>query len=72
MYQFALCEFSQLIQFYDRLLKEQNIETRQLSQGLRRRVTTTEEFWFNYDFKPMDTPHGALEAAGIPRVPRAN
>ena len=59
-----------LIQFYNHLLTETNIETLQLPQGLRKRVTKTEEFWFNYDCETMDTPHGTLEPAGVLRVPR--
>ena len=66
----AYLEHETLIQFYDRLLTETNIETLQLPQGLRKRVTKTEEFWFNYDCQTMDTPHGTLEPAGVLRVPR--
>lgn len=64
----AYLEHETLIQFYDRLLTEANIETLQLPQGVRRRMTKTEEFWFNYDCEPMDTPRGTLEPAGVLRV----
>ena len=66
----AYLEHATLIQFYNHLLTETNIETLQLPQGVRKRVTKTEEFWFNYDCKTMDTPHGKLEPAGVLRVPR--
>ena len=66
----AYLEHETLIQFYNDLLTETNIETLQLPQGLRKRVTKTEEFWFNYDCETMDTPHGKLEPAGVLRVPR--
>jgi beta-galactosidase len=66
----AYLEHETLIQFYDHLMTETNIETLQLPQALRKRVTKTEEFWFNYDCETMDTPHGALEPAGVLRVPR--
>ena len=66
----AYLEHETLIQFYKHLLTETNIETLQLPQGLRKRVTKTEEFWFNYDCETMDTPHGTLEPAGVLRVPR--
>ena len=66
----AYLEHETLIQFYKHLLKEANIETLQLPQGVRKRVTKTEEFWFNYDCETMDTPHGTLEPAGVLRVPR--
>jgi len=68
----AYLEHETLIQFYDRLLTESNIETLQLPQGVRRRMTKTEEFWFNYDCEPMDTPHGTLEPAGVLRVARVS
>ena len=41
-----------------------------LPQGLRKRVTKTEEFWFNCDCETMEIPHGTLEPAGVLRVPR--
>ena len=66
----AYLEHETLIQFYKHLLKEANIETLQLPQGVRKRVTKIEEFWFNYDCETMDTPHGTLEPAGVLRVPR--
>jgi len=66
----AYLEHETLIQFYNHLLTETDIETLQLPQGLRKRVTKTEEFWFNYDCETMDTPHGKLEPAGVLRVPR--
>ena len=66
----AYLEHATLIQFYNHLLTKTNIETLQLPQGVRKRVTKTEEFWFNYDCKTMDTPHGKLEPAGVLRVPR--
>ena len=66
----AYLEHETLIRFYNHLLTETNIETLQLPQGLRKRVTKTEEFWFNYDCETMDTPHGKLEPAGVLRVPR--
>lgn len=66
----AYLEHETLIQFYNDLLTETNIETLQLPQGLRKRVTKTEEFWFNYDCETMETPHGTLEPAGVLRVPR--
>lgn len=66
----AYLEHETLIQFYKHLLKEANIETLQLPQGVRKRVAKTEEFWFNYDCETMDTPHGTLEPAGVLRVPR--
>ena len=66
----AYLEHATLIQFYNHLLTETNIETLQLPQGVRKRVTKTEEFWFNYNCKTMDTPHGKLEPAGVLRVPR--
>ena len=66
----AYLQHETLIQFYNHLLTERDIETLQLPQGLRKRVTKTEEFWFNYDCETMDTPHGKLEPAGVLRVPR--
>jgi beta-galactosidase len=66
----AYLEDETLIQFYCHLLTETNIETLKLPQGLRKRVTKTEEFWFNYDCETMETPHGTLEPAGVLRVPR--
>ena len=66
----AYLEHETLIQFYEHLLKETNIETLQLPQGVRKRMTKTEEFWFNYDCETMDSPHGTLEPAGVLRVPR--
>ncbi|NBT88951.1 MAG: beta-galactosidase, partial [Flavobacteriaceae bacterium] len=57
-----------LIKFYDQLLTESNIETIHLPHGLRKRVTKTEEFWFNYEAKTVYTPHGALAPAGVLRV----
>jgi beta-galactosidase len=66
----AYLDHETLIQFYEHLLKETNIETLQLPQGVRKRMTKTEEFWFNYDCETMDSPHGTLEPAGVLRVPR--
>ena len=66
----AYLEHETLIRFYNHLLTETNIETLQLPQGVRKRVTKTEEFWFNYDCETMETPHGTLEPAGVIRVPR--
>ena len=66
----AYLQHETLIQFYNHLLTERDIETLQLPQGLRKRLTKTEEFWFNYDCESMDTPHGKLEPAGVLRVPR--
>ena len=66
----AYLEDETLIQFYNHLMTETNIETLKLPQGLRKRVTKTEEFWFNYDCETMETPHGTLEPAGVLRVPR--
>lgn len=66
----AYLEHETLIRFFNDLLTETNIETLQLPQGLRKRVTKTEEFWFNYDCETVETPHGMLAPAGVLRVPR--
>ena len=66
----AYLEDETLIQFYKPLLQDAQIETIQLPPGLRKRVTQTEEFWFNYDCETVNTPHGALPPAGVLRVPK--
>ena len=41
-----------------------------MPEGIRRRTTATEEFWFNHTTHDADTPAGRIPAAGVLRRPR--
>jgi beta-galactosidase len=46
------------------------LETERMPEGVRRRDTATERFWFNHGDRPVETPAGLLPPAGVLRVPR--
>lgn len=49
------------------LCTAQNIPTQPMPEGIRRRTTATEEFWFNHTADPAETPAGTIPAAGLIR-----
>lgn len=52
------------------LCSERGLETLTLPEGVRRRDTATERFWFNYDNAPHEVDGRLLEPASVLREPR--
>ena len=59
-----------LTAFYQKLFKEIKLDFLLMPDGVRRRSTEIEEFWFNYNNKVVQTKIGEMKPADIIRLPR--
>ena len=59
-----------LAAFYQKLFKEIKLDFLLMPDGVRRRSTEIEEFWFNYNNKVVQTKIGEMKPADIIRLPR--
>ena len=58
-----------LAAFYQKLFKEIKLDFLLMPDGVRRRSTEIEEFWFNYNNKVVQTKIGEMKPADIIRLP---
>ena len=57
-----------LIGFYQKLFEEIELDFILMPNGVRRRCTENEEFWFNYNDKVIQTKIGDMQPADVLRL----
>ena len=63
----AILDEAALRYLYTEICGTADIETFDMPDGVRRRQTATEEFWFNYASEARQIPDGTIEPAGVLR-----
>ena len=64
----AMVDQDGLIAFYQKLFEEIELDFILMPDGVRRRCTENEEFWFNYNNKVIQTKIGNMQPADIIRL----
>ena len=64
----AMVDQDGLIAFYQKLFEEIELDFILMPDGVRRRCTENEEFWFNYNNKVIQTKIGDMQPADIIRL----